>query len=674
MALTSLTRAEGASTRLPAAEKMPRLDAPVEVEPVEVEPVEPAEPILPVTLLAFLLAGLYAVLTPIQLMILTGAARPVMTVAVAGSSLFLVLLAIHLRSRSTVGIGWVTAVATVPLVNAVTRLAITGDLRQTTPMMLVAVGIGAGVASRPIAAALIGTDLLAWVTVVLTRHTASARASENITQYGTQFVFAMALATVLHTARSRREQGLREVRNHLARQVAELTLARRAQFESEHRYRSLFDASPVGIGLSDENGHFLAVNPALCRLLDLAEVELIGASSEQFSHPDDPLTLDGISALLTAAEDGIVSIEKRFARRDDSTGSAWLTLTHTPGPQGQPWTLTHMQDITSRKNAEHDLLDSEANLAAVGRVMRNIQRGEDARTGIVEAARELASASYASLVEPDADAHLVVTAATEPTLLNARVPLSATAATVEVFVTGRALFIPDPHEHPLVSPALLSLTDARSIYLVPVTAGGQTTGVLIVAWKARTSQLTQRAVGAVETLADQAGVALEHMALLAELERLAATDPLTDLPNRRGWQRELGQLMQTARRTGKPLTVAMADLDHFKSYNDTHGHLAGDGFLHDFAVAARNSLRAVDTVARWGGEEFAIALPDCPHAEAVHVLDRVRGNVPEGQTCSIGYATWDTVETAEQLIRRADEALYLAKDNGRNRTSAHRRP
>jgi diguanylate cyclase (GGDEF)-like protein len=332
-----------------------------------------------------------------------------------------------------------------------------------------------------------------------------------------------------------------------------------------------------------------------------------------------------------------------------------------------------MQDITSRKLAEHDLLDSEANLAAVARVMRNIQRGEDARTGIVEAARELASASYASLVEPDADAHLVVTAATEPTLLKARVPLSATAATVEVFVTGRALFIPDPHEHPLVSPALLSLTDARSIYLVPVTAGGQTTGVLIVAWKARTSQLTQRAVGAVETLADQAGVALEHMALLAELERLAATDPLTDLPNRRGWQRELGHLMQTARRTGKPLTVAMADLDHFKSYNDTHGHLAGDRFLHDFAVAARNSLRAVDTVARWGGEEFAIALPDCPHTEAVHVLDRVRGSVPEAQTCSIGYATWDTVETAEQLIRRADEALYLAKDNGRNRTSAHRR-
>jgi diguanylate cyclase (GGDEF)-like protein len=129
---------------------------------------------------------------------------------------------------------------------------------------------------------------------------------------------------------------------------------------------------------------------------------------------------------------------------------------------------------------------------------------------------------------------------------------------------------------------------------------------------------------------------------------------------------QLSYVMETARRTGAPLTVAMADLDHFKIYNDRFGHQAGDVLLRSFGHQGRAVLRAVDVLSRWGGEEFAIALTDCAEARAASILHRVRSAVPDGQTCSIGYATWDTVETAHELMHRVDRALYAAKRAGRD--------
>jgi diguanylate cyclase (GGDEF)-like protein/PAS domain S-box-containing protein len=159
----------------------------------------------------------------------------------------------------------------------------------------------------------------------------------------------------------------------------------------------------------------------------------------------------------------------------------------------------------------------------------------------------------------------------------------------------------------------------------------------------------------------------EREELLAKVEAMARTDVLTGLPNRRAWDEELRRELARAKRQGHALAVVMLDLDHFKAFNDTHGHQAGDGVLAELGAAWRAELRVSDLVARYGGEEFAALLPACPPDEAIAAIERLRLVLPAAQTCSAGVAYWDGAESAEALIGRADLALYDAKRAGRDR-------
>jgi diguanylate cyclase (GGDEF)-like protein/PAS domain S-box-containing protein len=158
--------------------------------------------------------------------------------------------------------------------------------------------------------------------------------------------------------------------------------------------------------------------------------------------------------------------------------------------------------------------------------------------------------------------------------------------------------------------------------------------------------------------------------LLARAEETARIDALTALPNRRHWDEELGRELARARRHGSPLCVALLDLDHFKLYNDTHGHREGDRLLRVCAASWRMAVRGSDFLARYGGEEFAVLLPDCDLEGAMEVIERLRENTPEVQTVSAGVAQWNGYEVAAALIDRADLALYEAKRGGRDRAAA----
>ncbi|MDQ6914247.1 MAG: GGDEF domain-containing protein [Actinomycetota bacterium] len=155
--------------------------------------------------------------------------------------------------------------------------------------------------------------------------------------------------------------------------------------------------------------------------------------------------------------------------------------------------------------------------------------------------------------------------------------------------------------------------------------------------------------------------------LMAQLETAALTDELTGLPNRRAWELEASREVIRARRDDSGLCVALLDLDHFKAYNDRHGHRAGDGLLQAAAVAWRDQLRGADVLARYGGEEFAVLLPGCDANNALDLVERLRAATPSPRTVSAGVAVWDGTEPPTDLLDRADAALYEAKASGRDR-------
>jgi diguanylate cyclase (GGDEF)-like protein len=151
------------------------------------------------------------------------------------------------------------------------------------------------------------------------------------------------------------------------------------------------------------------------------------------------------------------------------------------------------------------------------------------------------------------------------------------------------------------------------------------------------------------------------------LERLANHDSLTGLANRRRWDERLPAAMADSEANGTTLIVGLIDLDHFKRYNDTHGHQAGDELLSQSAVAWLMTLREGDLLARYGGEEFAVLLSGHTMDEATATLERLMAATPLGQTFSAGLAGWDGREGPEDLLRRADELMYDAKHAGRAR-------
>lgn len=479
---------------------------------------------------------------------------------------------------------------------------------------------------------------------------------------------AAVLAGVVGEVRLRREDRLSHTVEVLHEQLRVRAAAEAELAGQEMLFHGVFDRSPVGIGLTDDQGRYLAVNPALCRLFGRAEHEVVGRDSLAFIHPEDRAKHRLGDALVLSSPDGIARVEKRYVRPDGQVRWAWLTVTHVDGPDGRR-TLAHVQDVTDRHADAQALVDSEANLGAVARVVRRIRTGEDARSAIVQAVAALAGAHTATIMEPHGD-RLVVTAAAGQDLVGTSVPLNGTNATSRCWHSGRQLFVPDPASHPSCDPALVARTEAQALLWQPVVAHGRVIALLVGTWTEPITTVSDRKIRAIELLADETAVALEHDRLLASYQKLAGTDPLTELPNRRAWDERLATLM-TASPEQSPLTVALLDLDHFKEWNDTHGHQAGDQALVHAAADLRAALRGEDLIARWGGEEFVLALPDCPAERTDQVLERVRSSLRSGlPTVSIGWAVWDGREAPHQLLARADAALYEAKRRGRDQVVA----
>ncbi|MGE5624099.1 MAG: two-component regulator propeller domain-containing protein [Bacillota bacterium] len=257
-----------------------------------------------------------------------------------------------------------------------------------------------------------------------------------------------------------------------------------------------------------------------------------------------------------------------------------------------------------------------------------------------------------------------------------------------------------PLQHPQVvarlkltkKPMMLSPEDAatlaaggknarRHFFAVPVISASGAFRLLLVGRPAKAMDEQQMEIAA--AMAKQVSVALDNAQLIKDLENLATTDGLTRLANRRHFMERAESEFERSRRYQRELSAFLLDADHFKAINDTYGHDTGDRALRLLAAACRESLRHLDVIGRYGGEEFVVLLPETPAALAFETAERLRKRIEElsiparGQdirlTVSIGVATADaSIESVAALVNQADRALYEAKRSGRNRVTAAR--
>ncbi len=235
-----------------------------------------------------------------------------------------------------------------------------------------------------------------------------------------------------------------------------------------------------------------------------------------------------------------------------------------------------------------------------------------------------------------------------------------------------------------------SVISVRSIIALPFRLDQARTGVFLLRRTGDKPPLNEGDAEFAETVIKSAMKAMQRAHLVEvtkadneRLEALSRTDPLTQLLNRRALQSQLGAEIERVRRYNAPLSVLMLDVDGFKGVNDTWGHLAGDQVLIELAMVLGRAARSVDTVARYGGDEFVIAVPETGEAGAIAFAERLRDKIeshpfdigkpePLHLTVSIGVAGFPEpkVESAEDLLECADRALYRAKAGGRNLVSA----
>jgi two-component system cell cycle response regulator len=234
-----------------------------------------------------------------------------------------------------------------------------------------------------------------------------------------------------------------------------------------------------------------------------------------------------------------------------------------------------------------------------------------------------------------------------------------------------------------------SVISVRSIIALPFRLDRDRTGVFLLRRTGDKPPLNEGDAEFAETVIKSAMKAMQRAHLVEvtkadneRLEVLSRTDPLTQLLNRRALHHQLATEVERVRRYNAPLSVLMLDVDGFKGVNDTWGHLAGDQVLIELAVVLGRAARSVDTVARYGGDEFVIAVPETGEAGAIAFAERLRDKIeshpfdigkpdPIHLTVSIGVAGFPEpkVESAEDLLECADRALYRAKAGGRNLVS-----
>lgn len=451
--------------------------------------------------------------------------------------------------------------------------------------------------------------------------------------------------------------------------------------ENEQRYRAIFDQAAVGIVNINAEGRVIHANHAIQEMLGYTMEDFRKLAFIDFTYPDD---LIESMRLRQELRDGLrqqYQLEKRYYRKDGRLIWANLTVSAVRDVAGRfMYTISVVEDITNRKRIEAQLQATTAQLqrsnqemqmlSQMGDLLQACQTVTEAYAVICQAARQLFPEDSGQLIIRSESRDVGEIVAAWGTQLQGR----TTIVLEDCWALRRGrLHVVEDSRHDVCCAHMIAYVPSSAV-CVPIIANGETIGVLHI------RHLSPRGIDAAKqqralNLAERIALALTNL----KLRHLSIHDPLSGLYNRRFMQEFLDHELHRARRNGQSVGIMVLDLDHFKRYNDTYGHDAGDMVIREVGNFLKMSIRGSDIACRFGGEEFALIMPELRMEQMQLRAEQIRIGVKSLQveheghylgqaSFSIGIACYpEHGATAEEVLRAADAALYRAKQTGRDR-------
>jgi diguanylate cyclase (GGDEF)-like protein/PAS domain S-box-containing protein len=432
-------------------------------------------------------------------------------------------------------------------------------------------------------------------------------------------------------------------------------------------FRSLAQSSHDLVVVLGEGG-CRYVSPSVAALVGRPESELFGAGFERFVHADDRVLLEALNTIGGPAE---LSLRLRNAsgewRHLDARATDLRADRHLRG------VVLNARDTTDRVRLEQELTAQARRDSFASQLSEALEMADEEHAvfEVVEHAMfETSQVTPMELLLSDSSRANLKRVSTSPAAAAPGCPVKSPFSCVAVRRGGAVVF--DSSETLNACPKLRDRPDGPcSAVCVPVSFMGRSLGVLHSTGPDG-APISGEAVARLTTLAAQTGARIGTVRAFEKTQLQASTDGLTGLGNRRTLEKQLRDIIKD----GDQFALAIADLDKFKQLNDAHGHETGDRALRLFAQVTQGVLRDHDLVARWGGEEFVIVLPQLDRFQAVIVLDRIRRNLAKAHpgetprfTASFGVTDSTQADTVEKLMMIADSGLYAAKVAGRDRTT-----
>lgn len=456
---------------------------------------------------------------------------------------------------------------------------------------------------------------------------------------------------------------------------------------SRTRLHAIFDNAAVGIALLDtyDAGRFQKVNHRLVELLGFSSKELCQLTLSTIILPDDQIAWHTHWQQFVRDDQVDLHMEARLVCQDDRVVWVDLTMRALYDSRGDiEAAIAVFNDITERKLAAQSLQRRLVQLEALRQTMNEITAElelDPLLNAFLERALSLigADSGQIAMYEPECG-ELVILAC-----MNMQAGLAGTRQSLDEH-TSYVLHTRQPRvivNNPIWNdrlPLSYAQSGTQTLLLVPLLAGDHTLGLISIGDTHPERVFDETDVEVMTLFAQQATIAIQNARLFSEVQRLAITDPLTGLHNRRSFFNLAHAAYEQATRYHHALSFLLLDIDYFKLVNDTFGHRVGDQVLQAVAQRCVATLRSVDIVARYGGEEIVIMLPDTDQANVYHIATRLHQALAGAPiqteygevsiTVSIGGVSYDhhldLAVTLEQLIDQADQALYQAKQAGRN--------